>query len=242
MAAPKEASLHCSDRKEEELKLHQSFKENGVLSCGLEGLESLGSMLHVVVDNDVALSNNSVQWFRIQPGGHKKEIISGATKLVYAPEPHDVGRYLQAEVNLGGEISVAKTAGPLDPAPGLVDYVETLVRNPETDYNVVVLKVNGINQPTDSIHVLCVGKLRMRLAKGTTVVAREFYSSSMQLCGVRGGGDAAPQAMFWQPREGLSLVLGFETPRERNSGIMLARRFAIDCNIVLAGPGDKTPW
>ncbi|XP_044964653.1 stomatal closure-related actin-binding protein 1-like [Hordeum vulgare subsp. vulgare] len=225
-----------------ELKLHQSFKENGVLSCGLEGLESLGSMLHVVVDNDVALSNNSVQWFRIQPGGHKKEIISGATKLVYAPEPHDVGRYLQAEVNLGGEISVAKTAGPLDPAPGLVDYVETLVRNPETDYNVVVLKVNGINQPTDSIHVLCVGKLRMRLAKGTTVVAREFYSSSMQLCGVRGGGDAAPQAMFWQPREGLSLVLGFETPRERNSGIMLARRFAIDCNIVLAGPGDKTPW
>lgn len=115
-----------------------------------------------------------------------------------------------------------------------------------------------MDQPTDSIHVLCVGKLRMRLAKGTTVVAREFYSSSMQvsysntfsitrlvlllamahnlilllqLCGVRGGGDAAPQAMFWQPREGLSLVLGFETARERNSAIMLARRFAIDCNV-----------
>ncbi|KAF7007282.1 hypothetical protein CFC21_022230 [Triticum aestivum] len=225
-----------------ELELHQSFKENGVPSCELEGLESLGSMLCVVVKNDVALSNSSVQWFRIQPEGPKKEIISGATKLVYAPEPHDVGRYLQAEVNLGGQTSVAKTAGPLDPAPGLVDYVETLVRNPETDYNVVVLQVNGINQPTDSIHILCVGKLRMRLAKGTTVVAREFYSSSMQLCGVRGGGDAAPQAMFWQPREGLSLVLGFETPRERNSAIMLARRFAIDCNIILAGPGDKTPW
>ncbi|XP_037483914.1 stomatal closure-related actin-binding protein 1-like isoform X1 [Triticum dicoccoides] len=225
-----------------ELELHQSFKENGVPSCELEGLESLGSMLCVVVKNDVALLNSSVQWFRIQPEGHKKEIISGATKLAYAPEPHDVGRYLQAEVNLGGQTSVAKTAGPLDPAPGLVDYVETLVRNPENDYNVVVLQVNGIYQPTDSIHVLCVGKLRMRLAKGTTVVAREFYSSSMQLCGVRGGGDAAPQAMFWQPREGLSLVLGFETPRERNSAIMLARRFAIDCNIILAGPGDKTPW
>uniref|UniRef100_A0A453AXM0 Uncharacterized protein n=1 Tax=Aegilops tauschii subsp. strangulata TaxID=200361 RepID=A0A453AXM0_AEGTS len=98
-----------------ELELHQSFKENGVPSCELEGLESLGSMLRVVVRNDVALSNSSVQWFRIQPKGHKKEIISGATKLVYAPEPHDVGRYLQAEVNLGGETSVAKTAGPLDP-------------------------------------------------------------------------------------------------------------------------------
>ncbi|KAM0865990.1 hypothetical protein ACQ4PT_042880 [Festuca glaucescens] len=225
-----------------ELELHQRFEENDAPSYELEGLESLGSMLRLVVRNNVSLSNASVQWFRVQPEGSKKELISGATKLVYAPEPHDVGRYLQAEVNLGGEISVAKTAGPVDPAAGLVDYVETLVRNPETEYNVVVLQVNGIGQPTDSIHVLCIGKLRMRLAKGKTVVAKEFYSSSMQLCGVRGGGDAAPQAMFWQPRKDLSLVLGFETARERNSAIMLARRFAIDCNIILAGPGDKTPW
>ncbi|CAM0907025.1 unnamed protein product [Alopecurus aequalis] len=224
-----------------ELELHERFEENDAPSYELEGLESLGSMLRVVVRNNVSLSTTSVQWFRVQPEGSKKEIISGATKLVYAPEPHDVGRYLQAEVNLGGEISAAKTAGPVDPA-GLVDYVETLVRNPETEYNVVVLQVNGVDQPTDFIHVLCIGKLRMRLAKGTTVVAKEFYSSSMQLCGVRGGGDAAPQAMFWQPRKDLSLVLGFETARERNSAIMLARRFAIDCNIILAGPGDKTPW
>ncbi|XP_047069958.1 stomatal closure-related actin-binding protein 1-like isoform X1 [Lolium rigidum] len=225
-----------------ELELHQKFEENDAPSYELEGLESLGSMLRLVVRNNVSLSNASVQWFRVQPEGSKTEIISGATKLVYAPEPHDVGRYLRAEVNLGGEISVAKTAGPVDPAAGLVDYVETLVRNPETEYNVVVLQVNGIGQPTDSIHVLCIGKLRMRLATGTTVVAKEFYSSSMQLCGVRGGGDAAPQAMFWQPRKDLSLVLGFETARERNSAIMLARRFAIDCNIILVGPGDKTPW
>ncbi|KQK14962.1 stomatal closure-related actin-binding protein 1 [Brachypodium distachyon] len=224
-----------------ELKLHQ-IKEKDVPSYELEGLESLGSMLRVVVRCDVPLPNSSVQWFRIQHKGSKKELISGATKLVYAPEPHDVGRYLQAEINLGGEVSVAKTTGPVDPAAGLVDYVETLVRNPETEYNVIVLQVNGVNQSTDSIHVLCIGKLRMRLAKGMTVVAKEFYSPSMQLCGVRGGGDAAPQAMFWQPCEDLSLVLGFETARERNSAIMLARRFAIDCNIVLVGPGDKTPW
>uniref|UniRef100_A0ACD5YXI3 Uncharacterized protein n=2 Tax=Avena sativa TaxID=4498 RepID=A0ACD5YXI3_AVESA len=232
----------CSAHLLKELELHQRFEENDALSYEFEGLESLGSMLRVVVRKDVSLLNTSVQWFRVQPEGSKKEIISGATKLVYAPEPHDVGRYLHAEVNLGGEVSVAKTAGPIDPAAGLVDYVETLVRNPETEYNVVVLQVNGIDQPMDSIHVLCIGKLRMRLAKGTTVVAKEFYSSSMQLCGVRGGGDAAPQAMFWQPRKDLSLVLGFETARERNSAIMLARRFAIDCNIILAGPGDKTPW
>ncbi|KAL5199118.1 hypothetical protein ABZP36_002630 [Zizania latifolia] len=227
-----------------ELELHQRYKENGMPSYELEGLESLGSMLHIVAQNDgcVDLSKTTIQWFRVQPKENKKEIISGAVKQAYAPEPHDVGRYLQAEINHSGEISVVKTAGPVDPAAGLIDYVETLVKNPETEYNVVVLQVNGIKQSIDSIHVLSVGKLRMRLAKGKTVIAKEFYSSLMQLCGVRGGGDAAPQAIYWQPRKDLSLVLGFETTRERNSAIMLARRYAIDCNIVLAGPGDKNHW
>lgn len=39
----------------------------------------------------------------------------GATKPVYAPEPHDVGRYIQAEIKFGGQILIAKTAGPIDP-------------------------------------------------------------------------------------------------------------------------------
>lgn len=51
-------------------------------SYELEGLESLGSMLRVVVRNDVGLSNSSLQWFRIQPEGHKKEIISGRTIFI----------------------------------------------------------------------------------------------------------------------------------------------------------------
>ena len=54
---------------------------------------------------------------------------------------------------------------------------------------------------------------------------------SLQLCGVRGGGEAASQAMFWRPRNDLSLVLAFESTRERNTAIMLARRFAVDCNV-----------
>ncbi|XP_066400500.1 stomatal closure-related actin-binding protein 1-like isoform X2 [Miscanthus floridulus] len=227
-----------------ELELHRSYEENDMPLYELKGLETLGSMLRIVVQDcaHVDFSNSSIQWFRIQPEGSKKEIISGATKPVYAPEPHDVGRYIQAEIKFGGQISIAKTSGPIDPAAGLVDYVEALVRNPETDYNVVILQVNGIAQAADSVHVLSIGRLRMRLAKEKAVVAKEFYSSSMQLCGVRGGGDAAPQAIFWQPRKDLSFVLAFETTRERNSALMLARRFAIDCNIILTGPGDKTPW
>ncbi|KQK21577.1 stomatal closure-related actin-binding protein 1 isoform X2 [Brachypodium distachyon] len=227
-----------------ELELHKRLKGNSNPVFDLEGLQCLGSILRIVSQNGAPMdfSDISIQWFRIHPKESNKEIISGATRPVYAPEPHDVGRYVQAEINFGGEIAIAKTAGLLDPDAGLLDYVETLVRKPETEFNVVVLQLNGIDQPKESVHVLNVGRLRMRLCKGKTVVAKEFYSSSMQLCGVRGGGEAASQAMFWQPRSDLSLGLAFETARERNTAIMLARRFAIDCNIILAGPGDKTPW
>ncbi|KAK3151696.1 hypothetical protein QOZ80_3AG0249330 [Eleusine coracana subsp. coracana] len=227
-----------------ELELHKRPKDNGPNAFDLEGLQCLGSMLRIVAQRGTSmdLSNLSIQWFRIHPNESNKEIISGATRPVYALEPHDVGRYVQAEINLDGEIVVAKTAGPVDPDAGLVDYVETLVKKPESEFNVVVLQLNGVDQPKESVHVLNVGRLRMRLMKGKSVVAKEFYSSSMQLCGVRGGGEAASQAMFWRPRNDMSMALAFETARERNTAIMLARRFAIDCNIILAGPGDKIPW
>jgi len=61
-----------------------------------------------------------------------------------------------------------------------------------------------------------------------------FISFFLQLCGVRGGGNAAAQALFWQPKQGLSFVLAFESERERNAAIMLARRFAFDCNVCLS--------
>lgn len=53
----------------------------------------------------------------------------------------------------------------------------------------------------------------------------------LQLCGVRGGGNAAAQALYWQAKKGLSFVLAFESDRERNAAIMLARRYAFDCNV-----------
>lgn len=40
---------------------------------------------------------------------------SGATKPVYAPEPFDVGRILQAEITYGDQTTSVTTAGPIDP-------------------------------------------------------------------------------------------------------------------------------
>ncbi|KAJ1384116.1 Stomatal closure-related actin-binding protein, fused Ig-PH domain, partial [Sesbania bispinosa] len=209
----------------------------------LEGTETLGSYLQIQPSSDNApeLSKCSIQWYRVSTEGAKKELISGATKSVYAPEPFDVGRILQVDIISEGSQITLSTTGPIEPAAGLGNYVEALVRKHDTEFNVVVTQTNGSHHPNESIHLLHVGKMRMKLCKGKTTIAKEYYSSSMQFCGVRGGGNAAAQALFWQPKQGLSFVLAFESERERNAAIMLARRFAFDCNIVLAGPDHRPP-
>lgn len=46
---------------------------------------------------------------------------------------------------------------------------------------VVVTQMNGVNHPSESIHVLHVGRMRIKLRKGKTTVAKEYYSTSMQV-------------------------------------------------------------
>ncbi|KAG5112755.1 hypothetical protein JHK82_036024 [Glycine max] len=229
-------------RLQKELARTKKGEENAPHLYELEGTETLGSYLQIqpCSDNGPELSKCSIQWYRVSSEGAKKELISGATKSVYAPEPFDVGRVLQVDIISEGQQITLSTTGPIDPAAGLGTYVEALVRKHDTEFNVVVTQTVS-DHPNESIHVLHVGKMRMKLCKGNTTIAKEYYSSSMQLCGVRGGGNAAAQAVFWQPKQGLSFVLAFESERERNAAIMLARRFAFDCNIILAGPDHKAP-
>ncbi|XP_010938834.1 stomatal closure-related actin-binding protein 1 isoform X2 [Elaeis guineensis] len=166
-----------------ELERNKKLEENKNQLYELEGLESLGSSLHIIPREDTApdISTCSIQWYRIQPEGNKKELIPGATKSVYAPEPFDVGRFLQAEIVLGAESITIATTGPIDPAAGLGSYVEALLRKHETEFNVVLIQVNGENHASNSIHVFHVGRLSIKLSKGKMILAREFYSSSMQI-------------------------------------------------------------
>ncbi|KAJ3698111.1 hypothetical protein LUZ61_001816 [Rhynchospora tenuis] len=226
-----------------ELDLLRKLKEEKTCLFELEGLEILGSSLHIKSKNITApdIANCSIQWYRLHPEGGKREIISGAIRPIYSPDPYDVGRYLEAEISSTDGIFRVLTTGPIDPAPGLVAHIEALVRKPEIVFNVIVLDMNGQNYPSASIHALHIGRLRIKLCKGNSILAKEFYYSAMQVCGVRGGGDAATQALFWGVRKGLNFVLAFESTRERNAAIMLARRFAVDCNIMLVGPGDPAP-
>ncbi|KAJ6310183.1 hypothetical protein OIU76_014998 [Salix suchowensis] len=55
----------------------------------LDGNEALGSCLRInpCSENAPELSKCLIQWYRLSSDGGKKELISGATKSVYAPEP-----------------------------------------------------------------------------------------------------------------------------------------------------------
>ncbi|KAI3865014.1 hypothetical protein MKX03_012168 [Papaver bracteatum] len=226
-----------------ELAISKRLQENKSRLYDIDGTETLGSCLKITPcsDNSPDFSRSSVQWYRVSPEAGRKEAISGATKLVYALEPFDVGMTLLAEIVSDQQNITLTTTGPIDPAPGLGNYVEGLVRKSDSEFTVVVTQMNGREHPSHSIHKLHVGKMRIKLCKGRFTKAKEYYSSSMQLCGVRGGGNAAAQALFWQVKKGLSYVLAFESERERNAAIMLARRFAFNCNIMLGGPGDRAP-
>lgn len=207
----------------------------------LDGSETPGSCLRIqpCSDNSPDLSKSTIQWYRVSSDGSKKERISGANKPNYAPEPFDVGRILEADILSKGQKFTLTTDGPIEPAAGLESYVETLLRKPNAEFNVVISQTNGQDYSSNSTHVFHVGKMRMKLCKGWITKARESYSSSMQLCGARSGSNAPAKALFWQARKGHSFLLAFETERERNAAIVLARRYALDCNVLLAGPDDQ---
>lgn len=224
-----------------ELAMNKRAEENKSCLYVFDGSEALGSYLRIRARSDTAplLSKCSIQWYRVSLDGNQKEIISGASKPAYAPEPLDVGRVLQADILLNGQKVTVTSAGPIEPASGLGSYVETLLRKSSSEFNVVISQINGQDYSSHSNHFFNVGKLRIKLCRGWITKSREIYHTSMQLCGVRGDGNAAAKSLFWQARKGLSYVLTFESEKERNAAVMIARKHALDCNIMLAGPDDR---
>ncbi|KAL3687071.1 hypothetical protein R1sor_013380 [Riccia sorocarpa] len=207
----------------------------------LTGHEHLGTTLSIVpLDERVSdVSLCSIQWYRISGDGSYTDLISGAIRPQYAPEPFDVGNFLRAEINLPtGKIEAVQTSGPIDPAPGLEKYVELLVTKGGAQFNVRIVLKNGDIVEKQTLHTLDINKARIKLHKGRAVKAKENYSTNMQLCGARGGGDSAAQGLYWVPKKGMTFMLVLESERERNAAILLARKFSKLGNIHLGGPDD----
>ncbi|KAL9240025.1 hypothetical protein vseg_014288 [Gypsophila vaccaria] len=230
-----------SAKLQKELAMSKRAEESRLCVYQLEGGQTLGSCLKLRPRSNSApdLSKCSIQWYRVSCEGDHKEIISGANKPIYAPEPLDVGKLLQADVVSDTQTIPVTTVAPIDPAPGLTSHVQSLLRKSNTEFHVVISQMNAHDYPSHSVHVLHVGKSRMKLCRGWMTKTREPYSTTMQLCGVRGGGNAASKSLFWQVRKGLSYVLTFESERDRNAAIVIARKHALDSLMVLAGPDDR---
>ncbi|XP_022872079.1 stomatal closure-related actin-binding protein 2-like [Olea europaea var. sylvestris] len=223
-----------------QLALSKRIEENKSPLYQLIGSKILGSTLRIQSCSDEAteLSKCSIQWYRLSSQCSRREPVSGANKFVYAPEPIDVGRVLQVDIVSNGQKVSVTTSGPIDQAADLGCYVETILQKPNNDFNVVIFQMNGRNYSSHSVHLFHVSKTRIKLSKGWMTKARESYSGSMQLCGFRGGGNFAAKSIFWQARKGYSFVLVFESERERNGALILTRKNALDCNVLLAGPDD----
>lgn len=229
-----------SAKLQKELAMSKRAEESRLCVYQLEGAQSLGSCLRIRprANNAPDLSKCSIQWYRLSSEGDHKEIISGANKPIYAPEPLDVGKILRADVVSDTQTISVTTVATIDPASGLTSYVQSLQRKSNAEFHVMISQMNGHDYPSRSVHVFHVGKSRVKLSRGWINKTRESYSTSMQLCGVRGGGNAASKSLFWQPRKGLSYVLTFESERDRNAAIMIARKYALDCHVVLTGPDE----
>ncbi|KAL7138317.1 hypothetical protein ABFS83_10G154800 [Erythranthe nasuta] len=223
-----------------QLAMSMKADENTSRVYEISGSESLSSILRIQPCSDEAidLAKCSIQWYRLSPQCSRREPILGANKCVYAPEPIDVGRVLQADITLNGLKVTITTNGPIQQALELGSYLETLLRKPNNDFSVVISQMNGRNYSSHSAHLFHIGKTKIKLSRGWITKARDSYSRSMQLCGFRGGGNSAAKSLFWQSRKGQSFVLVFESERERNGALILARKYASDCNVLLAGPDD----
>ncbi|XP_051149592.1 stomatal closure-related actin-binding protein 2 [Andrographis paniculata] len=223
-----------------ELAMSKKAEENAHCVYALNGSETLGLSLRIqpCSEEAVELAKCSIQWYRLLSQCSRREPILGATKSVYAPEPIDVGRVLEVDIVANGQKFSLTTNGPIQQAIDLDSYLESLFRKPNHDFSVVISQMNGRNYSSHSTHVFHIGKSRIKLSRGWITKARESYSRSMQLFGFRGGGNSAGKSLVWLARKGQSFVLVFESERERNSALLLARKYASDCNVLLAGPDD----
>ena len=171
----------CNQLKKE-LAMIKRLEQDSSKLFELEGSDTLGSQFRIVprVDGAPDISSCPAQWYRVISGGNR-ELISGATRLTYAPEPFDVGQLLQAEIILKADKVTVQTDGPINHASGLERYVESLMKRADIEFNVVVTQMNGNDYASKSVHVFHIGKLRVKLRKGRSTKARESYSTTMKV-------------------------------------------------------------
>ena len=120
----------------------------------------LGSTLRV--GGITGLPNVAFQWFRIAPSG-VEELIGGATRQQYAPEPRDVGLTLRCAVTASPGEAPQMISSPqaVTDMEGLSSTVAGAANLESVEFNCVVVQRNGEMQDTMcELAKLCAQTLR----------------------------------------------------------------------------------
>mmetsp|Transcript_62778 Transcript_62778/g.198836 ORF Transcript_62778/g.198836 Transcript_62778/m.198836 type:complete len:473 (+) Transcript_62778:208-1626(+) len=209
----------------------------------LGGEPVLGGTLRVI-GNAALRDAGTLQWNVVGKGG-AVEPIAGATRPQYAPEPRDVGRMIACTFTPRGAapgeesaISVATTEHPIASSAGLSEYCETLEAKGGGEFLVNIVQMNGDMQDREAVYVLEVTPDKVKMKKNGKTKHKESYSADMQVCGARGGGDAAALGLFLALKPKLIFMLACESARERNAAVMLIRSMASSKGLSIGGPGS----
>jgi hypothetical protein len=225
----------------------------------------LGGTLRV--SGATGLPYATFQWLRVHKSG-MEDPIGGATRQQYAPEPRDVGLVLACAVTPapGEAVQTVSTPSPLADMEGLAAAVAAFAAKESAEFNCVVVQRNGEMQDRREVHQLDVLGDRVKLKRSGKTRFKEAYGDGMQVCGARGGGDAAAQGLFlalspslvraWclhrvRAPQALRLLrvsllascqvfmLACESAKQRNAAIVLIRERARDRGFAVLGPKDK---
>ena len=184
-------------------------------------------------------SNATYQWVRLNADG-TEELVGGATRQQYAPEPRDLGKKLVCSVTTspGDPPHLVSTQTVVSDMEGLSALVETAAAKESIEFNCVVVQRNGEMQDRREVHQLEVLHDRVKLKRQGKTRYKESYSDAMQVCGARGGGDAAAQGLFLALSPSLVFMLACESAKQRNAAIMLIRKRAAEKRVCVLGPKD----
>ncbi len=180
------------------------------------------------------------QWHRVSSAG-VEELIGGATRQQYAPEPRDLGLKLMCAVTAspGEPAQPVTTQAVIADMEGLAATVAAAAGKESVEFNCVVVQRNGEMQDRREVHQLEVLGDRVKLKRAGKTRYKESFSDQMQVCGARGGGDAAAQGLFLALSPSLVFMLACESAKQRNAAIMLIRHRAAERGFSVLGPKDK---
>ena len=198
----------------------------------------LGGTLRV--SGATSLPNATFQWLRVHKTG-LQDAIGGATRQQYAPEPRDVGVVLACAItpSPGEPVQLVSMQSPLSDMEGLPAAVAALAAKDSAEFNCVVVQRNGEMQDRREVHQLEVLSDRVKLKRSGKTRFKEAFGDGMQVCGARGGGDAAAQGLFLALSPSLVFMLACESAKQRNAAILLIRERAKERGFQVLGPKDK---